>query len=102
MQNLTHNCNDFNKTVTDHINNSEKLEMTRKTNMSRTILVVEDEAPRDLPYPTLHGNAEIRLEGDQIAAAKTLVADVEKGGYGTTLLKGVTGSGKTSPTLARV
>jgi primosomal protein N' (replication factor Y) len=64
--------------------------------------VVEDEAPRDLPYPTLHGNAEIRLEGDQIAAAKTLVADVEKGGYGTTLLKGVTGSGKTEVYLEAV
>mgnify|MGYP002631381582 FL=1 len=64
--------------------------------------VLEEEAPRDLPYPPLRGDAGIKLAGDQIAAAKALVSDIEKGGYGTTLLKGVTGSGKTEVYLEAV
>ena len=50
----------------------------------------------------MRGDAGIKLAGDQIAAAKALVSDIEKGGYGTTLLKGVTGSGKTEVYLEAV
>lgn len=40
--------------------------------------------------------------GDQVAAGDALVAAVAQGGYGTTLLKGVTGSGKTEVHLEAV
>ncbi len=58
--------------------------------------VREEESPRDLPYPRLDPTAPGKpLTDDQRAAADALVAGVRSGAYGTTLLRGVTGSGKT-------
>lgn len=66
-------------------------------------VVLEEDAPRDLPYmrldPELPG---VTLAGDQVAASDALIAAVDMGGYGTTLLKGVTGSGKTEVYLEAV
>jgi len=58
--------------------------------------VAEEESPRDLPYPRLDAGAPGKpLTGDQAAAAEALRAGLRSGSYGTTLLRGVTGSGKT-------
>ena len=65
-------------------------------------VLAEAEAPRDLPYPDLDPAGGVTLQGDQVAAADALVAAVAQGGYGTTLLKGVTGSGKTEVYLEAV
>ncbi|MGB8812155.1 MAG: DEAD/DEAH box helicase, partial [Paracoccaceae bacterium] len=65
-------------------------------------VVLEEDAPRDLPYPRLDPAGAVRLMGDQVAAGDALVAAVALGGYGTTLLKGVTGSGKTEVYLEAV
>ena len=63
----------------------------------------EIEAPRDLPYPRLDPDlAGKALSPDQAAAASALRAAIRAGGYGTTLLKGVTGSGKTEVYLEAV
>jgi primosomal protein N' (replication factor Y) len=65
--------------------------------------LVEIDAPRDLPYPALDpARAGKPLTADQEAAAQTLRASVASGVYGTTLLKGVTGSGKTEVYLEAV
>ena len=65
-------------------------------------VVVEEDAPRDLPYPVLNHGLPGRLAGDQVAAGDALVATVAGGGYSCTLLKGVTGSGKTEVYLEAV
>lgn len=65
--------------------------------------VSEEEAPRDTSYPRLdpdHGGKD--LTPDQAAGAKVLAEAVASGTYGTTLLKGVTGSGKTEVYLEAV
>ncbi|MDC0012386.1 primosomal protein N' [Octadecabacter sp.] len=65
--------------------------------------VSEEDSPRDLPYPRLdpdHGSKE--LTEDQLVGAKVLRESVASGKYGTTLLKGVTGSGKTEVYLEAV
>jgi primosomal protein N' (replication factor Y) len=65
--------------------------------------VAEEEAPRDLPYPALDPDLQGKaLAGDQSGAAETLRRAVAGGRYGTTLLKGVTGSGKTEVYLEAV
>jgi primosomal protein N' (replication factor Y) len=64
--------------------------------------IVEGDAPRDLPFARLDPAGAARLEGDQVAAGDTLVASVAVGGYSATLLKGVTGSGKTEVYLEAV
>jgi len=65
--------------------------------------ITEEEAPRDLAYarldPDLPGKS---LTEDQTRAAGQLAAAVQKCRYGTTLLKGVTGSGKTEVYLEAV
>ncbi|SIT83586.1 primosomal protein N' [Pontibaca methylaminivorans] len=65
--------------------------------------LIEEDAPRDLPFPRLDparpGKA---LTADQAAAAAALRTGIREGGYGTTLLKGVTGSGKTEVYLEAV
>ncbi|OSP55194.1 primosomal protein N' [Pseudoruegeria sp. SK021] len=58
--------------------------------------VDEIEAPRDTPFPALDPSLPgLPLAEDQIAAAEALRRAVTAGTYGTTLLQGVTGSGKT-------
>jgi primosomal protein N' (replication factor Y) len=65
--------------------------------------ILEEEAPRDLPYPRLDPDLPgVALAGEQVVAADALVAGVAMGGYATTLLKGVTGSGKTEVYLEAV
>ncbi|MCA1776307.1 MAG: primosomal protein N' [Loktanella sp.] len=65
--------------------------------------VAEEDAPRDTPYPRLDpdygGKA---LSEDQTQAAEVLRGAIGSGQYGTTLLKGVTGSGKTEVYLEAV
>lgn len=66
-------------------------------------VVREEETPRDLPYPPLDPErAGVMLSADQAAAAARLRAAVQGGQYGTSLLKGVTGSGKTEVYLEAV
>lgn len=66
-------------------------------------VVEEADTPRDTPFlpldPDLPGKP---LTEDQAAAAAALCAGVRSGRYGTTLLKGVTGSGKTEVYLEAV
>jgi primosomal protein N' (replication factor Y) len=66
-------------------------------------VVEEADTPRDAPYlpldPDRPGKA---LTEDQAAAADALRAAIRSGRYGTTLLKGVTGSGKTEVYLEAV
>ncbi len=51
---------------------------------------------RDEPYPELrHDRSEFELSADQQAASDTMRQQVACDGYSATLLKGVTGSGKT-------
>ncbi|MCF6432157.1 primosomal protein N' [Leisingera sp. MMG026] len=63
----------------------------------------EEEAPRDTPYPQLDPELPGKqLTEDQASAAAALAEGVHSGRYGTTLLKGVTGSGKTEVYLEAV
>ena len=65
--------------------------------------VFEEDAPRDVPYPALdpdHGGKA--LSADQAAGSEALRAALRTDGYGTTLLKGGTGSGKTEVYLEAV
>ncbi len=64
-------------------------------------VVLEEDTPRDLPYPPLNPSGSARLMGDQVAAGDALVAQIG-GGFAATLLKGVTGSGKTEVYLEAV
>lgn len=63
--------------------------------------VVEEATPRDLPFPPLDAD----LPGKELSADQAMAVDHLKAGagtYGTTLLKGVTGSGKTEVYLEAV
>ncbi len=65
--------------------------------------VVEEESPRDLPYPRLNPSLPGKeLTEDQAAGAAQLAEAVRSERYGTTLLRGVTGSGKTEVYLEAV
>ncbi len=65
--------------------------------------VIEEATPRDVAYPFLDATLPGKpLSGDQAAAAKSVCAGVASGAYGTWLLKGVTGSGKTEVYLEAV
>jgi len=65
--------------------------------------VSEEDSPRDLPYPRLDPEYGSKvLTDDQTSGAKVLREAVASGTYGTTLLKGVTGSGKTEVYLEAV
>lgn len=65
--------------------------------------VAEEDSPRDTPYMRLdpaYGGKE--LTEDQQSCAGAIAASLRSGKYGTTLLKGVTGSGKTEVYLEAV
>jgi primosomal protein N' (replication factor Y) (superfamily II helicase) len=65
--------------------------------------VVEADSPRDLPFPTLDAERPGKaLTDEQAEAVETLRAAQRSDAYGTTLLKGVTGSGKTEVYLEAV
>ena len=65
--------------------------------------VREEESPRDLPFPRLDPDLPGKaLTDDQAGAVEEIGARIGQGGYGTTLLKGVTGSGKTEVYLEAV
>jgi primosomal protein N' (replication factor Y) (superfamily II helicase) len=65
--------------------------------------VREEDSPRDLPFARLDPElASKELTEDQTEAAETLRGFMRSGDYGTTLLKGVTGSGKTEVYLEAV
>ncbi len=86
-------------------------ELTQAAGVSSSVIkglvklgaVREEDSPRDLPYvrldPTRTG---VDLAMDQAVAANDLRTSIRDGGYGTTLLKGVTGSGKTEVYLESV
>ncbi|MEY8842013.1 primosomal protein N' [Cribrihabitans sp. XS_ASV171] len=66
-------------------------------------VVREEDSPRDTPYPVLDPDLPGKaLTDDQADAARHLCEALRAGGYGTTLLKGVTGSGKTEVYLEAV
>ena len=65
--------------------------------------VSEENTPRDLPYPRLDPSLPGKaLTEAQEAAAEDLRAGLRAGSYGTTLLRGITGSGKTEVYLEAV
>ena len=65
--------------------------------------LAEIAAPRDLPYAPLDPARPGKpLAPDQAEAADRLRGDIRAGRYGTTLLRGVTGSGKTEVYLEAV
>ncbi|WP_127114919.1 primosomal protein N' [Shimia sediminis] len=66
-------------------------------------VVREEDTPRDVPFFRLDSeHAGKELTADQAAGAEALRAGVRSGDYGTTLLRGVTGSGKTEVYLEAV
>ncbi|WP_424933404.1 primosomal protein N' [Amaricoccus macauensis] len=66
-------------------------------------VLVRSDAPRDRPFDRLDPDGRGRsLSDDQRRAAERLCASVASGTYETTLLKGVTGSGKTEVYLEAV
>ena len=65
--------------------------------------VVEEAAPRDTPFPRLDGHRPGKpLTEDQENAARAIATGLEAEAFGTTLLRGVTGSGKTEVYLEAV
>ncbi|MFO7758230.1 MAG: primosomal protein N', partial [Roseovarius sp.] len=65
--------------------------------------VLEEDTPRDRAFPRLDPDLPSKvLAEDQATAADTLRNGVQAGTYGTTLLRGVTGSGKTEVYLEAV
>ncbi|MHA7877121.1 primosomal protein N' [Roseivivax sp.] len=65
--------------------------------------VLEEESPRDTPFPRLDPALPGKpLAEDQAEAARHLARGLTNRAYGTTLLKGVTGSGKTEVYLEAV
>jgi len=65
--------------------------------------VLEQASPRDTPYPRLDPDLPGHdLTADQATGAETLRAAIASARYGTTMLRGVTGSGKTEVYLEAV
>ncbi len=66
-------------------------------------VVHEEDSPRDLPFQRLDPDLPSKeLTEDQATASAVLATAVTSGDYGTTLLRGVTGSGKTEVYLEAV
>ena len=66
-------------------------------------VVSEEDTPRDMPFRQLEpGQGGKALTGDQAACVAALTVAVRSEDYGTTLLRGVTGSGKTEVYLEAV
>ena len=66
-------------------------------------VVFEEDSPRDLPFPRLDPDLPGKeLTDDQATGAVMLAESVKSETYGTTLLRGVTGSGKTEVYLEAV
>ncbi len=66
-------------------------------------VVAEEGSPRDLPFQRLEpGTTQVALTDEQAAASEALTKGVATGEFGATLLKGVTGSGKTEVYLEAV
>ena len=67
-------------------------------------VVAEEESPRDMPFPRLdpRTKTDVALTEEQAEAAQALRDGVAARRYGTALLKGVTGSGKTEVYLEAV
>ncbi|MDD9725644.1 primosomal protein N' [Roseovarius sp. SK2] len=66
-------------------------------------VVREEDTPRDAPFPRLDpARPGADLTEDQAVAAEALRAGLREGVFGTTLLRGVTGSGKTEVYLEAV
>ena len=66
-------------------------------------VVAEEDTPRDTPFPRLNTDrAGKDLTEEQAKAVAQLADMIQLGGYGTTLLRGVTGSGKTEVYLEAV
>ncbi len=66
-------------------------------------VVREEATPRDRPYPRLDPDLKgVDLNPEQAQASGELRAGISSGDYGTSLLKGVTGSGKTEVYLEAV
>jgi primosomal protein N' (replication factor Y) len=71
--------------------------------MVKAGLLIEGRAPRDAPLPRLDPDRPAAVPSEaQGGAIAALRAAVAAGGYGTTLLQGVTGSGKTEVYLEAV
>ncbi len=65
--------------------------------------VIEHDSPRDLPFARMDPSLLSKeLTDDQAEASAVLAQGVASGSYGTTLLRGVTGSGKTEVYLEAV
>ncbi len=65
--------------------------------------LIEDDIPRDRPFPRLDVNLPGKdLAADQVAAAQFLSEKLSEDTYCTTLLHGVTGSGKTEVYLEAI
>lgn len=65
--------------------------------------VAEEDSPRDLPFPPMDPSRPGKeLTEDQARASGHIAEAVRSGSYGTTLLRGVTGSGKTEVYLEAV
>ncbi|SPH20505.1 Primosomal protein N' [Ascidiaceihabitans donghaensis] len=66
-------------------------------------VVAEEDSPRDLPFARLDPSRPSKtLTEDQAAASTCLASEIAAARYGTTLLRGVTGSGKTEVYLEAV
>ena len=65
------------------------------TGLVKQGIIAEENCPRDLPFQSMNLDLPCKkLTAEQFDAAEKLTAAVASGNYGTTLLRGVTGSGK--------